>query len=257
MNSHDSSSADHTPADDQPTQDFAAAPSADAAPAAPVEKAPRRRGLSRPALIGAAAAGILLVGGIGAGIGFALADLDDDDDDRFEGSPASTSAPLVTAGDGDADDAEDADDAADAAEDAAAAAAGPADADDFVAAIDAAIAAADAKGATSIEREGAGWSVDVVLADGTEADVRVAADGAATVRPDDDAKPSTDPLLDTSRVADIAAAAIAAAGGGAVDSIETDADDSHAFDVSVDLGGGRDADVALSDTLQVVQVEQD
>lgn len=253
MNSHDSSSADHTPADDQPTQDFAAAPSADAAPAAPVEKAPRRRGLSRPALIGAAAAGILLlVGGIGAGIGFALADLDDDDDDRFEGSPASTSAPLVTAGD-DADDADDADAADDAAEDAA----GPADADDFVAAIDAAIAAADAKGATSIEREGAGWSVDVVLADGAEADVRVAADGAATVRPDDDAKPSTDPLLDTSRVADIAAAAIAAAGGGAVDSIETDADDSHAFDVSVDLGGGRDADVALSDTLQVVQVEQD
>ncbi|SFI68109.1 MULTISPECIES: hypothetical protein [Microbacterium] len=245
MNSHDSSSADRTPADDQPTQDFHAPAAVPAASEpVPADDTATRRRFSRPVMIGAAAAGILLVGGLGAGIGFALADLDDDDD-VLEGAPSSSSA-TVTSGDDRDDDGED-----------AVAPGAPASPDDFVAAIDKAITAADASGATSIEREGSGWSVDVVLADGTEADVRIAADGAATVRPDDDGKQSNDPLLDTSRVAEIAAAAIAAAGGGSMDAIETDADDSHAFDVSVDLGGGRDADVALSETLEVVQVEQD
>ncbi|WP_449281828.1 hypothetical protein [Leucobacter sp.] len=132
----------------------------------------------------------------------------------------------------------------------------PADAEALVDAIDAAVAEAGGAGATSIEVERDGWDVDVVMDDRREIDVHVALDGTATVRStgDDDDRDS-DPLLDTARVPAIVDAALAAAGGGAVESISTD-DGRVRYEVSVDLGG-NDVDVELAEDLGVVAVDDD
>ena len=125
----------------------------------------------------------------------------------------------------------------------------------LVGAIDDAIAAAGGEGATSVEVERDGWKVDVRLSDGTEVDVRVFADGREPVVQQDDDDSSADALLDTSRIEGIVDAAIAAAGGGTVDSIETEDDDSHAYSVQVDLGGDQDVDVDLAEDLTLVSVD--
>jgi uncharacterized membrane protein YkoI len=133
----------------------------------------------------------------------------------------------------------------------------PADAASLVDAIDAAVAEAGGAGATSIEVERDGWDVDVVMDDRREVDVHVALDGTATVREngsDDDR--DSDPLLDTARIPALVDAALAAAGGGTIESISTDDGRVH-YDVSVVLDDGRDVDVELSEGLEVISVDDD
>ncbi|GAA2175786.1 hypothetical protein GCM10009846_27030 [Agrococcus versicolor] len=228
-------------------------------PAAGADAPRRGRGILKPVLIGAGAAAVVLaVAGIGIGVADAL---DDDGDDQVRTQPGVT-APMTSGGpqapsptnddqgQGGSDDGQAGPSPAGPGVDASASE--PAA---LVDAIDAAVAAADGEGATSVELERDGWKVDVLLADGTEVDVRVYADGREALVQQDDDDSTGDPLLDTGRIADIVDAAIAAAGGGTVDSIESEGDDSHAFSVQVDLGGDRDVDVDLAEDLAVVSVD--
>jgi hypothetical protein len=117
------------------------------------------------------------------------------------------------------------------------------------------VRAAGGGSATSVEIEDGGWKVDVRLDDGSELDVRVPVSGEPLVRADDDDDRSSDAPLDPARVADISAAAIAAAGGGTVLSIEAEDDERVRFEVEV-LQGGEDVDVELADDLSVVDVNR-
>ncbi|BDV29806.1 hypothetical protein [Microbacterium terricola] len=230
----------------------ASQPTADAPAAAPVATEPARRGgTMRPLLIGAAAGiGVLLIGGIGIGAVSALSS------GQFQNVPATavtnveTPAPSPTAAPDDADADADSGSGSGAATDAAATA------EQFTAAIDRAVAAAEGTGASSVEVESNGWSVDVVLSDGSEIDVRVGSDGTETVRADH-RDSDADPAIDTARIGDIVVAAVTAAGGGTVTAIETEGDGSHAYDVTVRLDDGAEADVALADDLSVVDVDID
>lgn len=200
---------------------------------------------SRPLLIGAAAAvAVLLVGGAGAAIALSLSD----DDDRGA-SPLQLETQNDSKGSG---AREGGSDSASPGPDSSSA---PATAAALAEAIDAAVAEAGGIGATSIEVERDGWDVDVALDDRREVDVHVALDGVATVRQSGvDRDRDADPLLDPARIAAIVDAAIAAAGGGGVDSISTD--DGRAFyEVSIDLDDGRDIEVELSETLEVISVD--
>lgn len=240
-----------------------------ATPPEPSQSAPaamgetKRAGIRRPVLIGTAlGVGVLLLGGLGVGAIAAL-----NDRETFETVPAAE----VSEADAGADASADSGTAASADADAAATADAqntaqdqqggdwqtfavtPGDPASLVAVIDQAVAAAEGTGASSVEVESHGWKVDVILADGSEVDVRVADDGATTVRADhrdDDA----DPAIDTDRIDDIVAAAIAAAGPGAVTSIETD---DGGYDVSVSLTDGPEVDVELAADLSVVSVDRD
>jgi uncharacterized membrane protein YkoI len=93
--------------------------------------------------------------------------------------------------------------------------------------------------------------------DRREVDVHVALDGTANVRENwsyDDR--DSDPLLDTARIPALVDAALAAAGGGTIESISTDDGRVH-YDVSVVLDDGRDVDVELSEGLEVISVDDD
>ncbi len=199
----------------------------------------------RPLLIGTAAGvAVLLVGGAGAAIALSLSD----DDDRGASTlqlEAQDNAKGSGAREGDSDSA-----SPDPGSSGA-----PADAAALAKAIDAAVAEASGVGATSIEVERDGWDVDVALDDRREVEVHVALDGTATMRQSGAERDrDTDPLLDPARIAAIADAAITAAGGGGVDSISTD-DGRALYEVSVDLDDGRDVDVELSETLEVISVD--
>lgn len=229
--------------------------------AGPAGAAPpaRRRNL----LLGAAiTAAVLLIAGAGAAIALSIDNANDGRDD-----PAPVSG---TVSPGTGDDQPGADDAGDAADGGgggdlaspdpvptAPNTAVPADAASLVDAIDAAVAEVGGAGATSIEVERDGWDVDVVLDDRREIEVHVALDGTATVREtgDDDDRDS-DPLLDTGRIPAIVDAALAAAGGGTIESISTD-DGRVRYDVSVELGDGRDVDVELAEDLTLISVDDD
>lgn len=219
---------------------------------------------NRPWLIAAGiAAAVLLLGGGGIAIGAALAGDDRDDaarsssergafDDRDDDLAGPTAEP-----DGNRDDdGREGGSGSSSSDPAAGGDSAPADARSLADAIDVAIAEVSGEGATSIEVERGGWDVDVRLADGTEVEVRVAEDGAAAVRDQDDDRDDRDrdPLLDTSKLSDIIDAALEAAGGGRIESISTD-DDRVRYDVSVDLGNGEDVDVELDEKLAVLEVD--
>lgn len=249
--------AAHDAANDPAPRSPEAAPAAETAQVAAAEPAPRGRGILRPVLIGSAAALTILAV---AGVGMTIADAVGDDDDQGRGDVAATGP--APSGSGAAPGATDAPGASDApgttpapgGDDRPGGAASDEPAD-LVAAIDAAIAAAGGGEATSIEVERDGWDVDVRLADGTEVDVRVLVDGEPVVRADDDGDDtSNDPALDPARIADIRDAAIAAAGGGSLVSIETDDEGGQLrFEVEV-ANGGDDVDVELADDLSVIEV---
>lgn len=238
--------------------------------AAPAGAPKRGRGILKPVLIGSAAALTVLAV---AGVGMTIADAVDDGDDP---SPSATSAPLASAPapsgssdptstdapsatddpgatDGPSPSAELGDDRG-GDDDAPAGGAASAEASDLVAAIDAAIAAAGGGSATSIEVEQGAWKVDVRLDDGSELDVRVPVSGDAVVREDDDDDRSSDVPLDPSRIAAIVDAAVAAAGGGTVSSIETE-DDQVRYEVEVAVDGD-DVDVELAEDLAVLSAER-
>jgi uncharacterized membrane protein YkoI len=255
---HAGASAEHAGASaDGP---FPGAPAPEPAP----ERKPRR-GL-RLGLIGAGAGlAVLLIGGTGAAIALSLSD-DDDDRDPVLSSTTDRGSRAPGAQDGRAPGSEDTQDGParddgtgiDDVQDGATGTGGaatPSDADALVAAIDAAIAEADGEGATAIDITRSGYEVDVLLADGTETEVRVDESGAATVS--GDAETTPDPALDTARIADIVDAALAETGGGTVSEVSTDDDASHLYDVTVDLPDGGEVDLELADDLSVVEVDRD
>ncbi|MGC5076218.1 hypothetical protein [Agrococcus sp. DT81.2] len=227
---------------------------------APEPAQKRGRGILKPILVGSAAAAVVLAV---AGVGMSIADAVDDGDDPAASTstsepaqpgaaPGATPSPSTGADDhgGDRDD-DDSDDGGSAAP----AAGVSSEPSDLAAALEAAVRAAGGGSATSVEIEDGGWKVDVRLDDGSELDVRVPVSGEPLVRADDDDDRSSDAPLDPTRVADISAAAIAAAGGGTVLSIEAEDDERVRFEVEV-LQGGEDVDVDLADDLSVVAVDR-
>jgi hypothetical protein len=198
----------------------------------------RGRGILRPILIGSGAAAVVLAV---AGVGLSIADAaDDDDDDR---APATASESASASADGDDDLAAVMDGSV------------PAEPADLAAAIDAAVEAAGGGEATSVEVERDGWKVDVRLADGSEVEVRVPVAGDPVVRADDDDDRSSDAPLEAERVGAIGDAAIAAAGGGVVLSIETEDDADVRFEVEVGVDG-ESVDIELAEDLSVLSVER-
>ncbi|SDH46730.1 hypothetical protein [Agrococcus jejuensis] len=226
-------------------------------PAAADEAPKRGRGILKPVLIGAGAAVVVLAV---AGIGLSVADALDDANDQSQTQPATT-APMVSAPAPTQPGDDDGGNGGSGSDDGGTSTMAPVNPDQLasgtalVDAIDAAVAAAGGEGATSIEVERDGWKVDVRLADGTEVEVRVYADGRDSLVQQDDDDSTNERLIDTSRVSAIVDAAIAAAGGGTVDKIEAEDDDSHAYEVQVDLGGDQDVDVELADDLSVISVD--
>lgn len=203
----------------------------------------KRRGILRPVLIGSAAALAVLVV---AGVGMTVADAIGDDDE----SPAApdSSAPLTSGAPTPTDASRPS--SGDEADGGAAASSDPSS---LQSAIETAIAAAGGGAATSIEVEQGAWSVDVQLEDGSELDIRVPVSGDAVVREDDDDDRSTDLPLEPARIPDIVDAAVAAAGGGIVTSIETE-EGQVRYEVEVSRNG-EDVDVDLAEDLTVLSVD--
>ncbi|MBO0981196.1 hypothetical protein [Microbacterium sp. SD291] len=250
------------------TQRFDTVAEADPA-AAPEQPAMGRR--RRNILIGAAAAvALVAVGGGAYAVGAAVADDDDDRPSISEGSGPGAD------GHGDRDDRDDRgddrdddsrggdrdddrDDRGDGVNGGGTAAGAPAtDAAALREAAEAAIAAADGTGASKIDVEHGGYEVEVLLADGEEIDVFVAADGTATPEAAQDDDRSSDPALDLKELDAIIDAALAASESeGAVDSVASSDDDGVAYEVSIRLSDGRDADIELAADLSLVHADID
>lgn len=138
----------------------------------------------------------------------------------------------------------------------------PTDAASLRAAAEQAIAETGASGAISIDVERGGYEIEVRLADGSEPDIFVAVDGTVTAgaaRPEGD---RPDPLLNLEKLDGIIGAALASseqAGGaeGEIDSISTTDDRGAAYEVSIRLADGRDADIDLAADLSVVATDID
>ncbi|MCK6065692.1 hypothetical protein KZX43_04280 [Microbacterium sp. EYE_512] len=179
--------------------------------------------------------------GGGIAIGAAIADEDDDDDDRQ--TSMTTDAPN--------EDDEDA--AADLGD------AGTSSADELMEIIDA--AAAEAEGepvAIDAERDGA-WDVQFRTEAGEETEVRVAADGTATViateaADADDAAPTGS--LDADTVEALVSAALAEVDGRVID-LEIDDDTTSPYSVTVVAQDGRAVDIALDAEMTVVTSDRD
>lgn len=251
---------------EQSTPGPAPAP-ASASASAPEPTTAKTKGRKRALLIGAAVVGLLAVGGsayaIGANVG------DDDDDDRpvaVDSSDARQNDDGDDRDDLDDRDASDADGRTDDDDQSSQGSQGsstglPAsDAASLRAAAQKAIDSAGAKGVTSIDVERTGYEIEVQLADGSERDLLVAVDGTITTDADSD-DDRADPLLDLDELADIQKAALAAAPAGGqnamIDSISSSDDQGVAYEISIRLPDGRDADVELSSDLSVVTVDVD
>lgn len=203
--------------------------------------APAKRSRARRFLIagGAVLAAAALAGG-GIAIGAAIADEDDDDDDRQ--TSTTTDAPT-----------EDDEDAADLGD------TGTSSADELTEIIDA--AAAEAEGdpvSIDAERDGA-WDVQFRSEAGEEIEVRVAADGTATVisteaADADDTAPTGS--LDADTVEALVSAALAEVDGRVID-LEIDDDTTSPYSVTVVAQDGRAVDIALDAEMTVVTTDRD
>lgn len=245
---------DTTP-DTHPTSELAATP----APAQqPVAAAPERRTRARGWLIagGAVLAGALLAGG-GVAVGAAIADEAGDDDaaaavaeDSDEDTSRSSSGQTAA----DADDADDAD-----ASDGAPSDVGTTSADDLITAMDAATAAADGEPVSiELQRDGA---VDVTLeaADGAETEVRVSAEGEASVvstEPAESNDQGATVVLDADAIRSLVEAALAEQDGRIVE-IDVDDDTTSPYEVSVVTGDRATVDVHLDADFAVVPAGSD
>lgn len=242
----------------QPTEKISEQTPAPASEPAAAPADAKRRGIARPLLIGiGSAVAVLLIAGAGAAIALSIADGDDDRDDAGgysqTGETGTQSDDTGNRNDDQSDSGTDSDSGAGQSDQGAVSA----DATALTDAIDAALAAVPgATGATAIEVERNGWDVDVALEDGTETEVHVATDGTTTIR-EDDFDEDADPVLDTARISAIIDAAIAEAGGGTIESIQTDDDRDHYYEVTVDLGDGRDTEIEFTEDLTVVSVDTD
>lgn len=212
-------------------------------PASATEKKPR--GPLRMILIGVTALAVLVLGGAIAALGLERARAEKADHPRatvMKTHARSTTSPSATNTGKRAS---------------ATAASVPRSAAAFVSAIDLAVASVNGQGATSVEIERGGYEVEVQFADGSEVDVFVSPSGKATVQGKrDDPDRTPDPLIATSQVPAIVAAALKATPG-AVESISTTDDDGEAFEVTVRQGNGRKVDVHLAADLSVVKAHED
>jgi hypothetical protein len=137
-----------------------------------------------------------------------------------------------------------------------------ADAASLTSAIDRAIAAVDGVGASSVALSGGLFEVDVLLADGREIDVYVAADGSVRADPVANIIISQDPAIDTSRLSAVIDAALAAVSasvgqGGVISELSTTSSPGRAFDITVMLPGGNMVYLELADNLSVVEFDLD
>lgn len=254
------------PASDLPTQPHQPVAEQPAADAPPVPAAaPKKTGLTRGLLIGGGiAAAVILVGG-GIAVGAAIADEHDDDRAPFSDGPRDDDQDRGDRGQGQ-DDRPGADDGrGDGPRDDGPGAGGPVtgigsdSADEIVAVADAARGAADGD-VTSIDatRDGS-WEVEVTGSTGTETEVRVTADGTATVvssddRDDDDTAPTH--TLDEAAIRALVAAALDEADGLITD-LDADDDASRPYDVRVVTDDRRSIDIDFSADFAVVGTDTD
>ncbi|MFJ4172449.1 hypothetical protein [Microbacterium sp. NPDC089696] len=254
--------APQTPIAAQPAPDAAAAP----APAATA--APKKTGLTRGLLIGGGiAAAVILVGG-GIAVGAAIADDQDDDRAPFSDGPRDDDQDRGDRGQGQ-DDRPDGDDRRGdgTPEDGPGAGGqggpvtgiGSASADEIVDVANAARGAADGE-VTSIDAKRDGtWEVELTGSTGGETEVRVAADGTATVvssddEDDDDTAPAH--TLDEAAIRALVAAALDEADGLITD-LDADDDASSPYDVRVLTDDRRSIEIDLSADFAVVGTDTD
>ena len=137
-----------------------------------------------------------------------------------------------------------------------------ADAASLTSAIDRAVAAVDGVGASSVAISSGLYEIDVLLADGREVDVYIAADGTITADPVANNDLFDDPALDTNRLSDVVDAALAAVTasvgqGGTITELSTTSSPGRAFDITVMLAGGGEVSLELADDLSVVEFDRD
>ncbi|QLD12023.1 hypothetical protein [Microbacterium oleivorans] len=265
MSDHDRNLDDQpTPAADPtasvpPASPTAAAPAASPSnaevPAGPTAATPPRRA-RRTALLagGAVVAAALLVGG-GAAIGAAVAD--DDDEDGREASLVSDdtrSNAVGTDGDRGGAPGERTNAGGTSTEPY-----GAASVDELERVADAARGAADGS-VVSIDADRDGtWDVQLVAADGSESEVRVSADGTATVRETEAAEAgdvAAGNVLDAATLGSMVEAALAEADGRVIE-IDADDDDRSPFDVAVLTADRGIVEITLDVDGSVLRTETD
>lgn len=211
----------------------------------------KKSSVFKPVLIGAAAAvGVLLIGAAGLGIGLAVADGNDNDRSDSEQVAAFSR-------DAERDESEHGDRSnnSDSSNNPSGLALAASDAASLAKAIDAAVVAASGQGATSIDVEPGGWSVEVMLGGGVEVEAFVATDFTATLR-DTETDAVSEPKIDVAQLPQILESALAAAGGGAVESVSSEDEHAVRYEVTVNLGSKGIA-VDVGEDFAVLSVERD
>lgn len=227
------------------------------ADAAPAPAAAPKRGRKRALLIGGGIAAAVILAGGGVALGAAIGDDIGDDDDR----PSVSDGPRPDDGGngGQPGDDRDDDDSAQGAPDGGGPVTGIGtdSADELVAIADAARGAAEGD-VTSIDAKRDGtWEVQLVAANGSETEVRVDADNAATVistEQDDDAAPTH--TLDEAAIRALVDAALAEADGMITD-LDADNDEVSPYDASVLTSDRRSIDIDFSADYAVVGTDID
>lgn len=255
------------PASDLPTQPqtpIVEQQAADAAPAPAAE--PKKTGLTRGLLIGGGiAAAVILVGG-GIAVGAAIADENDDDRAPFSDGPRDDDQPPADRGQAQGDRPDGDDRRGDGSpEDGGPGAGGPvtgigsSSADEIVDVAAAARGVADGD-VTSIDAKRDGtWEVELTGSTGGDTDVRVTADGTATVvstddEDDDDTAPAH--TLDEATIRALVAAALDEADGLITD-LDADDDASSPYDVRVVTDDRRSMEIDFSADFAVVGTDTD
>lgn len=229
--------------------------------AAPASEAgvPAKRGRKRALLIGGGVAAALILAGGGVAVGAAIGDDFGDDDDR----PSVSDGPRGDDGDrggqpGDARDDSDEDDRGAPQGGGPVTRIGTDSADELVEIADAARGAAEGD-VTSIDAKRDGtWEVQLTAANGSETEVRVDADLAATVisteQEDDDTAPAH--ILDEAAIRALVDAALAEADGMITD-LDADNDEVSPYDASVVTTDRRSIDIDFSADYAVVGTDID
>lgn len=247
-----------TPAHDGETVPVAPL-AADTGTPASAPAAPAKRGRKRALLIGGGIAAAVVLAGGGVAIGAAIGD-EFGDDDR----PSVSDGPRDDADDNGGQPGGDRDDSDDDGQQGAPQGGGPVtdigtdSADELVEIADAARGAADGD-VTSIDAKRDGtWEVQLTAANGSETEVRVDADLAATVisteQDDDDSAPTH--TLDEAAIRALVDAALAEADGMITD-LDADNDEVSPFDASVLTSDRRSIDIDFGADFAVVGTDID
>ncbi|NJI61055.1 PepSY domain-containing protein [Microbacterium oxydans] len=224
-----------------------------AAPAASEAKPGRKRAL----LIGGGIAAAVILAGGGIAVGAAIGDEFGDDDDRSSMSDGPRHDEGAPQGDHD-DDRQD-DDSTSSNDRGPVTGIGTASADELIEIADAARGAAEGE-VTSIDAKRDGtWEVQLTTTDGTETDVRVDENLAASVIETDPADgDDTGPALtlDDAAIRSLVDAALAEADGMITD-LDVDGDDVSPYDASVLTSDNRSIDIDFSADFAVVGTDID